>query len=577
MLRLRYTLLFLAGFISFQLFNQDYISKIDPLLLKNESEVYDYVVKFYSTDIVSLSSRIKGKQAKGAFVFNQLKYSTEISQKKVINYLKSKHTPFQSYLISNCVRVKSDMNTMLTIAGFDEVQKVVYNFPISVPRTETDHSIINSRIAEPEWGLKMIQADSVWKLGYEGQGIVVGGEDTGYDWDVEPLKEKYRGYINDTTVQHAYHWHDAIKDKSPLSPDSLNPCGFNVKEPCDDNNHGTHTMGTMVGRDTGNIIGVAPLAKWIGCRNMERGNGQLSTYLDCFEWFLAPTDLDGLNPEPSLAPHVINNSWYCSFTEGCNPENWNLLNEAVLNLKAAGIVVIVSAGNDGPNCETTTGPPGIFEASFSVGATMINDTIAGFSSRGPVSIDSSFRMKPDISAPGRGVRSVIRNGNFASFNGTSMAGPHVAGTVALILSANPDLIGEVALVEEILRASAEPKFSDQECGGLSSQVIPNPIYGYGRLNALKAVDKALSITVNTEEDFNKKFKVFPNPTHNFINIESVDDKTTSLVLRTLDNKLIMSSSFQYNTILDMSELSQGIYFLYISNNSKKEVIKVVRM
>ena len=577
MLKLRYTFLLLIGFVFLQLNSQSNIHKIDKQLLNNASELYDFVIQFKNTDVTNNASKIKGKNAKGTFVYNQLKYAADRNQKRVISFLQSKKAKYQSYLISNCIRVEADYNTMIEISDFEEVQKIVFNFNISKPRVEEELSANNVRDTEPEWGLKMIQADSVWKLGYEGQDIVVGGEDTGYDWDVAPLKAKYRGYENDSTVNHNYNWYDAIKDKSPLSADSLNPCGFNVKEPCDDNNHGTHTMGTMVGRDTGNIIGVAPLAKWIGCRNMERGNGQLSTYLDCFEWFLAPTDLDGLNPDPSLAPHVINNSWYCSEGEGCNPENWNLLNEAVINLKAAGVVVVVSAGNEGPNCETTTGPPGIFEASFSVGATMINDTIAGFSSRGPVSIDSSFRMKPDISAPGRGVRSVIRGGGFASFNGTSMAGPHVAGAVALILSANPDLIGEVAIIEDIIKETAAPKFSDQECGGLSSQVIPNPIYGYGRLNVLKAVEKALSVSSNAEISNSDVFKIYPNPTSEIINIESVNSKLTKYSLYTTDHKLIKSSSFQYNTILEIGFLNTGIYVLELTNNSQKLVTKIIKI
>src|SRR5690606_25802684 len=148
--------------------------------------------------------------------------------------------------------------------------------------------VVDLRSVEPEWGIKNIKADSVWQLGFQGQGIVIGGQDTGYDWDVSPLISKYRGWQEDTVI-HSYNWHDAIHERSPMNEDDNNPCGFDSLEPCDDHNHGTHTMGIMVGSDDFNSIGVAPDAQWIGCRNMDRGDGQPSTYLECFEWFLAPT------------------------------------------------------------------------------------------------------------------------------------------------------------------------------------------------------------------------------------------------------------------------------------------------
>ena len=75
------------------------------------------------------------------------------------------------------------------------------------------------------------RADSVWRMGFSGQNITVGGQDTGYDWTVSPLKSKYRGFVNDTTALHDFNWHDAIHNQSPLATDSLNPCGYNIKEP----------------------------------------------------------------------------------------------------------------------------------------------------------------------------------------------------------------------------------------------------------------------------------------------------------------------------------------------------------
>ncbi|MEY4904667.1 MAG: hypothetical protein RLZZ292_2482, partial [Bacteroidota bacterium] len=267
-------------------------------------------------------------------------------------------------------------------------------------------------------------------------------------------------------------------------------CGFNLLAPCDDHYHGTHTMGTMVGKDGVNEIGVAPDAQWIGVRNMSTGDGTPSTYIDAFQWFLAPTKIDHTSPDPSKAPHVINNSWGCPTAEGCNPSNYATMETAVNNLRAAGVVVVVSAGNEGSACSTVQNPAGIFAGSFSVGATDVSDVIAGFSSRGPVTVDGSNRLKPDISAPGVNVRSCKPANTYGSLSGTSMAGPHVAGAVALMISANPALAGQVTQIESILKNTANHLLTTSTCGG-TANVTPNNVFGHGRINVFAAVQTAL--------------------------------------------------------------------------------------
>ena len=335
--------------------------------------------------------------------------------------------------------------------------------------------------------------DEVWDLGYSGEGVVIGGQDTGYDWDHEALIDKYRGW-DGSSADHNYHWHDAIHAIDD-SNSGTNPCGLDSPEPCDDHYHGTHTMGTMVGSAGSTEIGVAPDAKWIGCRNMERGDGTPATYLECFEWFLAPTDLNDQNPDASMAPHVINNSWSCPPSEGCDSSyDFTIMETAITNLQSAGVVVVVSAGNGGSGCSSIGDPPAFYPSSFSVGATNSNDNIASFSSRGPTANYGSPVLKPNVSAPGVSVYSSEPDDTYGTHSGTSMAGPHVAGLVALLISAEPALEGDVTQIENIIEQTALNLTSSQTCGGVDGTEIPNNTYGHGRIDALAAVNFALGNT-----------------------------------------------------------------------------------
>ena len=340
-----------------------------------------------------------------------------------------------------------------------------------------------------EWNVTMVHAPDLWAMGYTGQGMVVGNQDTGMRWTHNALKPHYRGW-NGSTADHNYNWHDSIH--SDIDGDGTNPCGFNAMAPCDDHGHGTHTTGTTSGDDgADNQIGVAPGAKWIGCHNMDSGTGRPETYTECFQWFIAPTDLNGQNPNPDLRPDVMNNSWGCPASELCAPTT---LQTIVENTQAAGILVEVSAGNSGSACSTVEDPPAIYDASFSTGAITLDaaNTLAGFSSRGDVTVDGSHRLKPNISAPGVNVRSSINSSDssYMNLSGTSMAGPHVVGVVALLWSAYPSLKRDIATTKALLQSTANPNVDvvpDQVCGATNSATdIPNNSFGYGLVDALAA-------------------------------------------------------------------------------------------
>lgn len=559
--------------------NDDYLSKIDhTLLIKfDQRDKAEYIVLLKNRRAFESNLPFKSKNEKATYIYTSLLNHARTTQRPILAILKEKNLLFQSFYVTNAIKVSSDKASMILLAKRNDVEKIIDNAPFRMLDYKVAQTNASARKAEPEWGIKKIKADSVWQLGFRGRGVIIGGQDTGYDWDVSPLKTKYKGYIDSATVDHNYHWHDAIKSNNPVFPDSLlNPCGYATKIPCDDNNHGTHTMGTMVGEDDENSIGVAPDAKWIACRNMDRGWGQLSTYMECFEWFLAPYDLEENNPDPSKSPHVINNSWFCSEEEGCNSSNIGLMEDIVKNLKASGIVVVVSAGNSGGNgCGSVVGPPAYFEASFSVGATNIEDTLAGFSSRGPVVIDSSFRLKPNVTAPGVNVRSVIRGGGFANFSGTSMAGPHVAGLVGLIISANPSLAGNVDLIEDIIEASAVPITTNVDCGDFLGAQVPNALYGYGRVDALHAVNMAIAlISSAVDETAKDNLITFPNPTNDLLTFHLKNPINTieSVSIYDVNGRLVFSQKFEGQHILstiNTQYLLPGLYVYHVEGRVKQ--------
>jgi serine protease AprX len=363
-----------------------------------------------------------------------------------------------------------------------EVDKVL-RFEVP-PIDFAQYTVPNKAVRVATAGQTLIGSPQLWALGIRGQGVVIAGADTGYAWQHPALKNAYRGW-DGVQANHNYSWFDGIVESTHGTGAS---CGLNSQQPCDDGSHGTHTMGTMVGDDgAAEQIGAAPAAKWIGCRNMSAGDGRPSTYLRCMQWLLAPTDLSGANPDLSKTPHVVNNSWGCPPSENCT--DVNVLRDAVNNLRAAGILFVSAAGNSGSACSTVSDPPAIYESSFTVGNITLNSTMAISSSRGPVTVDGSNRIKPDISAPGSGIRSSVPPSGYQNFTGTSMAAPHVAGAAALLMSAYPQLKFNPEAVTSLLKQTAVPITITQSCGGIPVTTWPNAVAGFGRIDVFAAYDQ----------------------------------------------------------------------------------------
>jgi len=453
------------------------------------------------------AASLSTKAEKGRFVYEALRRTALRSQASLQAALDRDGIEYRSFFIANMIELKGNRDTVLKLAARLDVARIEANPQISNLNSQISNLTAGRRLktifgpifefAKPqsiEWNIQKVNAPAAWAMGYTGQGIVVAGADTGYQWDHPALRPHYRGW-NGITASHDYNWHDAIHDSTG------NPCGNNSPTPCDDYGHGTHTMGTMVGDDgAGNQVGMAPGAQWIGCRNMDRGYGTPARYIECFQFFLAPYPVGGdpvTQGDPTRAPAVISNSWSCPSSEGCSA---GTLQTIVDTLRAAGIEVAAAAQNYGSGCSTVSEPIGIYASAFTVGATNSDDTIAGFSSRGPVTADGSGRRKPDISAPGVSVRSAYPTNSWRYQQGTSMATPHVAGLFALVWSAAPGSVGNLAATEQVITSTAVHLTASPGCGDDAPTSVPNNVFGWGRIDALAAVQAArpaMQITATT--------------------------------------------------------------------------------
>jgi subtilisin family serine protease len=415
-------------------------------------------------------------------VYDTLRRRARSSQAGVRDELTKAGIPFRTLYIVNGLAVRGDLALAHRLARHGEVARIIGDPKVRGIEVDLLAPAPSSPTVGPEWGVTKIEADKVWLLdGKRGEGIVVASADTGVEWTHPAIKAKYRGW-DGVTASHNFNWFDAIAD---------------LAAPLDDHNHGTHTTGTMVGDDgAGNQIGVAPGARWIACRNMDLGVGQPSTYIACNQYFLAPYPHGGdpeLDGDPSKAPDIVNNSWSCPLGpppggEGCDV---NVLRASFASLRAAGILGVAAAQNAGPSCSTVYDPPGIYDEAFVAGATDISNFLAGFSSRGPVTTDGSGRLRPDVSAPGVNVRSSIRGGAYAAFNGTSMASPHTAGAAALLWSAKPQVRGLIRITRCLMSQSSRPIVqlsAPQTCGSTTAPTDrPNNSWGYGLIDAYDAI------------------------------------------------------------------------------------------
>jgi serine protease AprX len=466
----------------------DPVSKIASWVIDhtaNGQQAEFFILLADQADVTAAAS-LPTKAEKGRFVYQSLLEKAQSTQEPILQWLRDRKIEYRSFYIVNAILVKGDRHLAETLAARPDVARVTGNPQIhnDLPQPgPVEVSPLAPRTpATVEPGIAYTHAPDVWALGFRGETIVVGSADTGVRWTHDALKPQYRGW-DGVNANHNLNWHDSIHDSVG------NPCGNDTQEPCDDFFHGSHTTGTAIGDDGGtNQIGMAPGAKWIGCRNMDEGAGTPARYIECMEWFLAPYPLNCTPNEgdPGKAPDITINSWGCPVDEGCVVGDE--LQAAVEAQEAAGIQMVVAAGNSGPGCSTVSDPPSFYDASYTVGALNTGtDTIASFSSRGPVTRDGSNRTKPDITAPGTNTRSASNacDSCYTFASGTSMATPHIAGAMALLWSAIPSLQHQIEASRDALDNSAVG--IDSALCPPGGPTPPNNVFGWGRVDIAAAV------------------------------------------------------------------------------------------
>ncbi len=385
---------------------------------------------------------------------------------------------------------KSSRATFNGLMAFSEIESLKARRTMHlIEPDKTDAREVLSQINAVESNLTHIGADTVWGWGYRGQNIVVANIDTGVRYTHEALVNQYRGN-NGGTFDHNYNWYD--------------PYGDHPAAPADDNGHGTHTMGTMVGEGGGNSIGVAPGAQWIAARGCNTSDCTDAALLSSAQWIAAPTNLAGQNPDSNKRPHVVNNSWgdcgraYDGWYQGV-VDAWH----------AAGIYPVFSNGNNS-NCGypappglNTVGNPGRYGNVTGVGSSgKSNGQYAPHSNWGPTDSPDTVNprgyayLKPQVLAPGVDIRSSVPGSDTSyqgGWTGTSMSAPHVTGLIALMWSAAPNLIGNYAATETMIEETATPISYDS--GGTPPPGpgnVPNYATGWGEINAASAVEAALA-------------------------------------------------------------------------------------
>lgn len=459
---------------------QSYEEKLVELKDIDDNEFVDAIIKLnkeldYSRIDSFVQNKSYGKSkeeiqdAIREEIVEQSERLAENSQKSIVDILESEKVTgqvkfYESFHIINCINVIAKKSLLSSLAKRSEVEKIVLNKKIKADKKEKNapevrtYSMNSANGKHVPWNLKAIAADKAQELANSSNNeVVVAIIDSGVDGTHPAIKDNYRG--KDASLA-AYSWYNTITGKDGSQ-----------ETPSDSRGHGTHVCGTILGSRENSLLGVAPKAKWMAVKVFDDdGETDNAKLIKAGQWIMAP------NGDPKYAPNVVNNSWGGNSTDG-------FYQDIVKAWRKAGIFPVFSAGNVSQfnnGGENSIGTPASYPESYAVGAIRKDEHVAKFSLRGKSNYTDKW--KPDIVAPGVNILSSMPGNKYEILTGTSMAGPHVTGVVALMLSVNKDL--SVDQIEKILNSTATPLKDEDYTSS------PNHGYGYGKVNAALAVELA---------------------------------------------------------------------------------------
>lgn len=555
------TLVFCFCFTSHATSDTDGKTKVN-IILKSQSD---------ATQLMRSACCFPTKLERRTYVIETLKHQAEASQQELLDFLNeleqaglvSEIRPLwivnsiSCYTTQDVIHSLEDRHDILTIYHCEETHGL---FDEEI--TLSDHD--NSReIAE---NLLKVNVDKVWELGFTGQGILIAIIDTGVRLDHADLQ----GRFWDGGAEYPNHGYDFYSHDN---------------DPSDTHGHGTHVAGTLVGTGaSGTQTGVAPDAE-IMVLKVFHGEDNLTEptmWVEAMQFALEHgADLFNMSLGQPLP----------------NAEVKLILRQACDNTLAAGVVAAVCAGNARqiqmltpvPHNIWSPGdcpPPHLHEDQMvnaggtscviCVGAVDNNDVLGGFSSEGPstwtdVSLYNDYPyvsnsptsiglIRPDVCAPGVNIKSLDYNtsNGYCLKSGTSMATPCVAGTIALMLSKDPELTP--AQIDEILERTAIP-LSEHKSND----------FGSGRIDALAAVN-AVDFDELPEESLD--VHVFPNPSNGSFTASCEGLKQVSVYA--IDGKLVKRIEANGNECR-IDGLSNGVYVLTLQTFDRLLTKKIVKL